>query len=90
LSVLADPPDSVTLALAGSVSATTLPRVQRIIRQVQRRQKRVVLDLEEVTLMDRFASRFFAGQREQGVKLVNCPVYIRHWISQETVYGSKK
>jgi NodT family efflux transporter outer membrane factor (OMF) lipoprotein len=34
-------------------------------------------------LIDRVAVRFFAGQLRRGVELMNCPVYIKHWISRE-------
>ncbi len=47
-------------------------------------RSQVVLDMGEVTLMDRAAVRFFARQLRRGVELVNCPGYIKHWISRET------
>ena len=40
----------------------------------------VMLDLEEVKLVNREAVRFLAGCEAQGVKLMNCPPYIRAWI----------
>jgi hypothetical protein len=43
----------------------------------------VALDLGEVTLLDRAAVRFLAGQLRRGVELMNCPVYLKHWISRE-------
>jgi NodT family efflux transporter outer membrane factor (OMF) lipoprotein len=46
----------------------------------------VALDLGEVTLTDRDAVRFFAGQVRRGIELMNCPVYIRHWISREAAH----
>jgi hypothetical protein len=40
----------------------------------------VTLDLEEVTLVDREAVRFLAVCEAGGIKLENCPSYIREWI----------
>jgi hypothetical protein len=40
----------------------------------------VTLDLEEVTLVDREVVRFLAVCEAGGIKLENCPSYIREWI----------
>jgi hypothetical protein len=40
----------------------------------------VTLDLEEVRLVDREAVHFLAVCEAGGVKLENCPSYIREWI----------
>lgn len=77
----------VTLALVGSVSADVLPEIDRLVGDGQRTQGRVSLDLSEVTLMDRMAARFFAEQLHRGVELLDCPNYLRHWISRETIDG---
>ena len=42
-----------------------------------------VLDLTEVTLVDVEVVRFFGACEAKGVKIVNCPRYIREWINQE-------
>jgi anti-anti-sigma regulatory factor len=84
-------PSGRTLALAGSVGADSVPEIDRLIRDVRHARSQVVLDMGEVTLMDRAAVRFFARQQKRGVALVNCPGYIAHWISQETtVHESHK
>ena len=41
------------------------------------------LDLEEVTLLDRDSVRFLIRCESQGVQLVNCPLYVREWITRE-------
>jgi hypothetical protein len=46
-------------------------------------QKYVVLDLKEVKLIDREALRFLARCKENGIKVENCPAYIREWILRE-------
>ena len=46
-------------------------------------RKYVVLDLKEVKLIDREALRFLARCEENGIKVENCPAYIREWILRE-------
>jgi len=84
VTVLPNPSGIRTLALAGSISADSVPEIDRLIKDVRETRSRVALDMGEVTLMDRAAVRFFARQQKRGVTLVNCPGYIAHWISQET------
>lgn len=42
-----------------------------------------VLDLKEVTLVAREAVLFLARVEAGGVRLVNCPEYVRRWIAAE-------
>jgi hypothetical protein len=44
---------------------------------------RVTLDLTEVTLVDRAAVRFLADAEDAGIRLINCPGYVRSWIAAE-------
>ena len=44
---------------------------------------RVVLDLTDVTLVDRAAVQFLARVEMAGTELVNCPEYVRSWIAAE-------
>ena len=84
ITVHPNPVGCQTLALAGSGGADAVPEIDRLIKDVRQARSQVVLDMGEVTLMDRAAVRFFARQQKRGVALVNCPGYIAHWISQET------
>jgi hypothetical protein len=45
--------------------------------------ERIVLDLEEVTLVDLDVVRFLGVSEAEGVELVNCSPYIRDWIFRE-------
>ena len=76
--------DSLTLALAGNVSYEALPEIALLIDTGRRDHEKVILDLSEVTLLDPAAAQFFAEQFRGGVRLVNCPVYIRRWIVRDT------
>jgi len=44
---------------------------------------RVTLDLKEITLVDRVAVQFLADMEAAGVRIVNCPRYVRSWIAAE-------
>ncbi len=47
--------------------------------------ERIVLDLEDVTLVDLDVVRFLALSEAGGVELVNCSPYIRDWIFKERI-----
>jgi anti-anti-sigma regulatory factor len=66
------------------VESDALPAIANFIRRGREARSQIVLDLSDVTLLDRAAAQFFARQRQHGVKLVNCPSYIEPWISRET------
>ena len=78
--------NSLTLAVAGKVNADSLAEIGRFIESGRRNRQQVVLDLSEVTLLDRAAARFFEETLKRGVEVVNCPTYIKHWISPDTTH----
>jgi predicted metal-binding protein len=43
----------------------------------------IILDLRDLRLADRDAVRFLRGCEEDGMKLENCPAYVREWIGRE-------
>jgi len=44
---------------------------------------KVILDLEEVTVVDVGVVRFLGRCEKEGTELLHCPLYIREWISRE-------
>ncbi len=82
--------DSLTLALAGTVSEDTLPEIALLIDHGRRDHVKIILDLSEVTLLDPAAALFFADQFRVGVRLINGPVYIRRWIVRESSVEPKE
>jgi anti-anti-sigma regulatory factor len=72
----------VTLLLNGKFDEDSIPELEQSICDATSAQQRVFLDLSEVTLVDRKAVQFFSERALQGVKLVNCPIYLRRWIAQ--------
>jgi predicted metal-binding protein len=43
----------------------------------------IILDLQDVRLADRDAVRFLRGCQADGVRLENCPAYVREWMDRE-------
>ena len=43
----------------------------------------IVLDLREVRLADRDAVKFLRSCERDGMKLENCPAYVREWMDME-------
>ena len=43
----------------------------------------IVFDLKEVALVDLDSVRFLGSCESEGAGLLNCPLYIREWISRE-------
>jgi anti-anti-sigma regulatory factor len=76
---------SVTLLLNGKFSEDAIPELQQSISEARDAHAVVVLDLSEVTLVDRKAVEYFSEQASDDVKLVNCPIYLRRWISKVSV-----
>ncbi len=73
---------SVTLLLDGKFSEDALPALRQSISTARQENQEVCIDLSEVTLVDRKAVQYFSQQTANGVKIVNCPVYLRQWIRQ--------
>ena len=51
--------------------------------EVRRHRPRLVLDLDEVTLVDISVVRFLIDCEAEGIELRHCAPYIRDWMSGE-------
>ena len=69
-----------TIRLIGRMRTEHLSDLER---QMRESKSRIVLDLEELDLIDVEAIRFLGMCETQGVTLLNCSPYIRHWIGKE-------
>jgi anti-anti-sigma regulatory factor len=69
-----------TIRLIGRMQGTHLSALQALIKECG---PRIVLNLEELTLVDVEAVRFLGGCRTNGVALLHCSPYIRDWIARE-------
>jgi hypothetical protein len=74
--------DHVVFQVSGQIEAEDVPELQRLIHS-EANNHNLVLDLKDVTLVNREAVRFLADSEAGGAKLRNCPAYIREWIVRE-------
>lgn len=81
---------SVTILLNGIFREESLPELEDSISRARRARQRVLVDLSEVTLVDRKAVEYFANQSVEEVQLINCPVYLRRWIAPEGNESEKR
>jgi hypothetical protein len=58
-------------------------QVRELIELFDDDYRNIVLDLREVRLADRDAVRFLKACEAGGMKLENCPAYIREWMDRE-------
>ena len=72
--------NSTTIRLIGRMRAEHLSELEK---QITESEWKIVLDLEELTLVDVEAVRFLGMCETRGVTLLNCSAYIRDWIGKE-------
>jgi predicted metal-binding protein len=58
-------------------------QVAQLKELFDRNYPNIILDLRDVRLADRDAVRFLRGCEEDGMKLENCPAYVREWMDRE-------
>jgi ABC-type transporter Mla MlaB component len=73
--------DNARFNLCGQIDAKELPELRRLLAAEE--QKYVVLDLKEVKLVDREALGFLVHCEGNGIRVENCPAYIREWLLRE-------
>ena len=69
-------------ALSGRIETPAIAELRRLF-ELQTDRRAIVLDLKEVTVVDRDVMRFFVSCEADGVKLENCASYIREWMERE-------
>ncbi len=67
--------------LSGRMEAEQVVELKELF---DRDDRNIILDLREVRLADRAAVRFLRSCEADGMKLENCPAYVREWIDRET------
>jgi anti-anti-sigma regulatory factor len=74
-------PETVVFALSGDMDIEHTARLQEFL--ANEANGRITLDLKDVSLVDRAAVRFLASAEAAGIRIVNCPKYVRSWIAAE-------
>jgi hypothetical protein len=74
-------PDTVVFALSGDMGIEHSTQLQEFL--ACETNGHITLDLKDVTLVDRGAVRFLADAEAAGIRIANCPEYVRSWIAAE-------
>lgn len=77
---LVDGENLVVLRVSGRIDAENVDTFREL---VGREPGRVVIELKEVTLVDREAVKLLALSETSGIELRNCPAYVREWVTRE-------
>ena len=72
----------VVITLTGRMGAENLGELEKLI-SAEANGRRIVLDLKDLTLVDRDAVKFLERCEADSITLKNCPAYIRTWITGE-------
>lgn len=66
--------------LSGRMEAEQVAELKELF---DRDYRNIILDLRDVRLADRNAVTFLRGCEADGMKLENCPAYVREWMGRE-------
>jgi anti-anti-sigma regulatory factor len=72
----------VVFTLCGRIEEQDVAELQRILA-LEKANRHLVLDLKNVTIVDRDAVKYLSRCEAKGIQLANCPPYIREWIGIE-------
>ena len=72
----------VVITLSGRMGTENLAELEKLIG-AESDGRRTVLDLKDLTLVDRDAVKFLERCEAGSITLKNCPAYIRRWITGE-------
>lgn len=75
-------PDTIVFTLSGDLNTEDADRVLGDTLSSET-DDRIVLDLRDVTLVDRETVQFLARMEGRGIRIVNFPDYVRSWIAAE-------
>jgi hypothetical protein len=68
--------------LSGRLETRAIAELKKLF-ELQPDSRKMVLDLKDVGVVDREVICFFTHCHAEGVKLENCPSYIREWMEGE-------
>ena len=68
--------------LSGRIETRAIAELRRLF-ELQTDYRSIVLDLKDVSWVDRDVIGFLVRCEADGVKLENCPAYIREWMERD-------
>jgi ABC-type transporter Mla MlaB component len=87
--ILRDANGEIVLTLIGRFNRENLPELKSIVAS-DSNGSRIILDLKDVTLIDREIVSYLGQCEENNIKLKNCPAYIREWIDGNRKQESRR
>jgi anti-anti-sigma regulatory factor len=72
----------VVLTISGQLHGDNLTELKKLI-DAGETDRRIVLDLRELTLVDQDAVRFLRQCEADGIELENCPPYVGEWMARQ-------
>jgi anti-anti-sigma regulatory factor len=79
--------NGIVLTLIGRIEGDDVVELQRLL-QLEQTGERITLDLQDITLIDREGVKFLTQTEADGIRLTNCPAYIREWVDREGKRGN--
>ena len=76
----------IVFTLSGRMDAEETTALDKLFRG-EPEGIQIVVDLKDLTLVDRDAVRFLERCEVDGIELRNCPAYIRVWIDRDRNYA---
>lgn len=80
----------IVLSVSGRIRAEELLELQKVVSSEESQDGKVDLDLENVRLVDQKVIAYLACCEAEGMRLRNCPAYIREWIEREKAEQNPK
>jgi hypothetical protein len=68
--------------LCGRFQGPAIAELKRLL-ELHTDRHGIVLDLKDIRVVDREMMRFLARSEGDGVRLENCPGYVREWMERE-------
>jgi anti-anti-sigma regulatory factor len=72
----------VVFTVIGQLDEEDIGELEVLLR-LEMPDRRIVLDLKDLTLADSAAISFLGSCEKDGITLKNCAVYVREWITRE-------
>ena len=75
--------EGVVFRLSGRMGGENIAELEALLR-AETSGRHVLLELSDLTLVDRDAIGFLRDSEANGIELKNCPAYVREWMKRES------
>lgn len=72
----------VVFTLSGRIDKEHIAELEALL-EAEGKDRRIILDLKDMTLTGQDGIVFLAGYEAAGIELVNCDAYVREWIARQ-------